>query len=118
MPFQNWSLSNQIFFCILKIGQMVPNRKIRMQATELVTKQDLKRLEQYLQGLCTEGTSIRWPMRLKKRSAAEYMNTSRSQIDSWVNNGDLIPRFDKDPSQHPTTPAYFNKEDLDKLRWR
>ncbi|MEL7006150.1 MAG: hypothetical protein AAFN93_25995 [Bacteroidota bacterium] len=48
--------------------------------------------------------------------AAKYMGTSPTQIEHWIQEGKLAPKYDKDPQLHPTTPMYFNKEDLDKIR--
>ena len=89
-----------------------------MYVNEIATKNDLAEFLKQFQIVFQNTSSSRWPMRMKKKLAAEYMNTSINQIDNWVNNGDLLPRHDKNPDLHPTTPAYFNKEDLDKLRFR
>ena len=90
-----------------------------MDFNDLATKNDIRAIEDLIRdSIQIHSPAKRWPMRMKKRCAAEYMGTSNNQIDNWVNDGDLKPKFDKNPALHPTTPAYFNKEDLDKIRLR
>lgn len=87
-----------------------------MGVDELLTKKDLAEFERRLVVAIQSSSSGSWPARMKKKTAAQYMNTSPTQIDEYVREGRLTPHHDKDPGIHPNTPTYFNKEDLDKIR--
>lgn len=83
---------------------------------ELLTKEDLEDFTKKILGAIQGTRSATWPARMKKKTAAAYLDTSTTQIDIYVKEGKLKPNYEKDPLLHPTTPAYFNKEDLDKIR--
>lgn len=87
-----------------------------MNLEDLLTKQDMEAMLKRLEQVIAHSKGNLWLMRMKKKMAAQYMNTCSTQIEKWVNEGLLFPSFDNDPNLHPTTPAYFNKEDLDRLR--
>lgn len=64
---------------------------------EILTKEDLEKFGQRII-LAIEGSSAgSWPARMKKKTAARYMNTSETQIDEFIKEGRLTPYFDKDP---------------------
>lgn len=88
-----------------------------MNLEDLLTKQDMESLTTRIEQIIAHSKGSLWPMRMKKKTAARYMDTSPTQIEKWVNAGVLTPSFDSNPDLHPTTPAYFNKEDLDKIRF-
>ncbi len=86
-------------------------------AIEILTKEDLEKFEKrIIVAIQTNTSSGSWPARMKKKKAAQYLDTSITRIDELVSSGKIKPRYDKDPRIHITTPAYFNKEDLDKIR--
>jgi hypothetical protein len=87
-----------------------------MKFEDLLTKQDMEAMINRIEHVIANSKGALWPMRMKKKTAAQYINTSLTQIEKWVNAGILTTRIDNDPNLYPTTPAYFNKEDLDKIR--
>lgn len=88
-----------------------------MTKDDLITRGDIETLEARILRAIEISKHGDWPARMKKKTAAAYMNTSVKQIDDWVDNGKLRPRYDKDPEIYTNTPAYFNREELDKLRF-
>jgi len=86
-------------------------------AIELATKNDLEEMKESILSAISGKAGKEWPARMKKQMAARYMNTSDTKIDEWVKAGLLHPQYDRDPELVRSTPAYFNREELDKIRF-